>query len=147
MFETLFQLLEGRYGLQAAQIDVEDSQAVILARQLGATGDIPVIVQQILVAAAAAPDWNIDISKCYMLKQNGVVYAWRFIVDGDLDAAEDRMTELVRATPEAIKVQETEVSLGVSNPDRNKPNARGKGCGPMNSMLIGPALMSRMGGA
>lgn len=147
MFEALFQVLEGRCGIQPVSADTtpDGAQIIVLARQLGRADNFNVIMGQMLIAAAAANDWNLDISKWYTLKQSKPVYAWRFIFDGNLAAADARLTELVHAVPEPERIREVDVPLGVKTMDRNRPNGRGKGAGGINTHLVGPALRMQMG--
>jgi len=127
-----------KVGFEAVQQRAEGGQIYLVGRIRGQTiGNILIFVHRLLLAAKTAP-WNADASQNYMLKNGQLVKGWRIVIYTDDQASTlDQVLQVLRSSPAARQPQVDEIPLAGASPDRNAPNARGKGAALTGQAFIG----------
>jgi hypothetical protein len=127
------------YRLLAEKASFEVVKETASASQLRVIGRIgkdkwsywlPVMERLLRASAETGRAFSCDISKQYLAAPDGVRYAWRLIFQSSaLEAAMDRLIEVVRSAPRPERVELTEVRLPgyAGRAFRGGVSPRGKG--------------------
>jgi len=91
-----------------------------------------------VLRAEARADWDVWIAKRFFLKDGRLVFGWVIILSADIiETAGEEFKGVVQSVSaeQGLHFEIEEMPLPhVTKRDRNAPNARGKGVGPVASM-------------
>lgn len=150
MNEQLASLLRNTVGFEVVESKVDDKYVMLLGRLKQDAAALNLMAGYIYANAAKAA-WNADIVKALVHKPTEEnpfhnVAAWRIALYGaEVPVMLSVLESAARAVPAKPKVEVVEVPLPAP-PDRNAPNAKGKGAGPSGTMFTGKMALMRYGG-
>jgi hypothetical protein len=145
----LFKVLHRKSGLE-----VLSHTWTVPGKKLRVVGRVPkqgmnvgnylILVHNTLAAVQRGRPWSADISDVYMLKNDKVVFARRWLLQADeLEKHFDEIIHVLKSAPVAQRPEPEEVRLyGRSSND----TAGGRrGAGPVGSVAVGPLAVMRKG--
>lgn len=135
----LLAIMRTKTGFEPVQQSNDQNRVYLYGRIRGQTiANMLVLTHRVLLQAKTS-NWNADVSQAYSLKNGQLVKGWRIVVNSDdMPAALDHIISIVRSAPAARQPQQLdEFPLAGAAPDRNTPNAKGKGAALTGQAVIG----------
>ena len=140
---NLLSKLQGRGGFDVVNNTATATQVRLMGRvPKAAMAGWLILVQRLLMRADGAA-WSVDISKQYFIRNGQVVFGWRLIFQGpQLESHLGNIEQTIVNAPRARAFVD-EQALAGARPDRNSPNAKGKGAQGVLKAAVGPQAVAQ----
>ncbi len=144
--DTVMHALAARAGFETVNKQHGPTQLRLIGRvQRAAVGGWLLVVHRLL-QSSGTKGWTADISKQYFLRDNKLVFGWRFILQGEnIPQHYPAVVQLIASSPRARAVVEEQALPGASS-GRNAPSLQSRGKGAQSSLnaSVGPFALAQM---
>ncbi len=142
--DSLLHKLQERGGFEVVNNTQGASQVRLMGRvPKPAMAGWLILVQRMLIQSDKSPNWSVDISKQYFLRNEQVVFGWRLIFQGkELEAYLYEVEQTITNAPRARAFVDEQVLAG-AQASRNAPDATGKGAQGVLKAAVGPQAVAQ----